>query len=151
MRAIGAAELPFIAPGAVLANAGHHDLEIDVPALETAALSTDEVRPGVTMYLLSEARPVYVLSGGALVNIAGGLGHPIEIMDLSFSVQALGCHLLARGGLAPGVHPFPRELDNEIAIAKLESSGIALDRRETGQRDTLEGIIDLSTQGREDD
>jgi len=151
MRAIGAGELPSIAAGAVLANAGHHDLEIDVPALATAALSADEVRPGVTRYLLDEDRPVYVLSGGALVNIAGGLGHPIEIMDLSFSVQALGCHLLARGELAPGVHPFPRELDNEIAIAKLESSGIALDRQETGQRDTLEGIIDLSTQGREDD
>jgi adenosylhomocysteinase len=147
MRAIGQAHFEAIAPFAVLANAGHHDLEIDVPALEAAATAVDEVRPGVTRYLLDHGRPVFLLSGGALVNIAGGLGHPIEIMDLSFSVQALGCHLLAKGGLPPGVHPFPPELDREIAIAKLETRGIFLDQMETAQQDTLDGILDLSQHG----
>jgi adenosylhomocysteinase len=147
MRAIGRSHLDAIAPSAVLANAGHHDLEIDVPALEEAASVIDEVRPGVTRFLLEEAKPVYLLSGGALVNIAGGLGHPIEIMDLSFSVQAMGCHLLAKGSLAPGVHMFPAELDREIATAKLESRKIFLDPMETAQQDTLHGILDLSQGG----
>ncbi|HSO49459.1 MAG TPA: adenosylhomocysteinase, partial [Acidimicrobiia bacterium] len=143
MRAIGKEDLDAIAPSAVLANAGHHDLEIDVPALEAAAGSSEEVRPGVTRYLLGDDRPVFVLSGGALVNIAGGLGHPIEIMDLSFSVQALGCHLLARGGLPAGVHDFPRDLDHAIATAKLESRGIALDLPDLAQQDTLTGILEV--------
>jgi adenosylhomocysteinase len=147
MRAISRSHFDVIAPSAVLANAGHHDLEIDVPALEEAASVIDEVRPGVTRYLLEEGKPVYLLSGGALVNIAGGLGHPIEIMDLSFSVQAMGCHLLAKGNLAPGVHLFPAELDREIATAKLESREIFLDPMETAQQDTLHGILDLSPGG----
>jgi adenosylhomocysteinase len=147
MRAIGRSHFDAIAPSAVLANAGHHDLEIDVPALEAAASVIDEVRPGVTRYLLEEAKPVYLLSGGALVNIAGGLGHPIEIMDLSFSVQAMGCHLLAKESLPPGVHLFPAELDREIATAKLESRKIFLDPMETAQQDTLHGILDLSQGG----
>ena len=151
MRAIGQTHFDSIAPHAMLANAGHHDLEIDVPALEAVASSSEEIRPGVTRYQLDGDRPVFVLSGGALVNIAGGLGHPIEIMDLSFSVQAMGCHLLARGGLPAGVHPFPLELDHEIAIAKLESRGITLDRPDPTQRDTLGGLLDLTVDGGEDE
>ncbi len=150
MRAIDRSHFDAIAPSAVLANAGHHDLEIDVPALEEVASAIDEVRPGVTRYLLEEGKPVYLLSGGALVNIAGGLGHPIEIMDLSFSVQAMGCHLLAKGNLAAGVHQFPPELDREIATAKLKSRGIFLDPMETAQQDTLHGILDLSQGGDSD-
>jgi adenosylhomocysteinase len=150
MRAIDRSHFDAIAPSAVLANVGHHDLEIDVPALEEVASAIDEVRPGVTRYLLEEGKPVYLLSGGALVNIAGGLGHPIEIMDLSFSVQAMGCHLLAKGNLSAGVHQFPPELDREIATAKLNSRGIFLDPMETAQQDTLLGILDLSHGGDSD-
>jgi adenosylhomocysteinase len=150
VRAIDRSHFDAIAPSAVLANAGHHDLEIDVPALEEVASAIDEVRPGVTRYLLEEGKPVYLLSGGALVNIAGGLGHPIEIMDLSFSVQAMGCHLLAKGNLSAGVHQFPPELDREIATAKLNSRGIFLDPMETAQQDTLLGILDLSHGGDSD-
>ena len=117
-----------------------HDYEIDVPALGEAAVKTEEVRPGVTRYDL-DGRSVYVLSGGALVNIAGGLGHPIEIMDLSFSVQALGCHTLATRELAPGVHQFPAELDREIATAKLASKGVTLDAVDTASADTLTGML----------
>jgi len=140
MRAISTEHFESLAPNVVLANAGHHDHEIDVPALEEAAKGSQEVRPGVTRYDLGD-RKVFVLSGGALVNIAGGLGHPIEIMDLSFSVQALGCHLLATSELDPGVHAFPVELDREIAGAKLDSRGIHLDVFDSSTADTLSGLF----------
>lgn len=140
LRAIAKEHFDSLAPDVVLANAGHHDHEIDVPALEEAASDSEEVRPGVTRYHLGDRR-VFVLSGGALVNIAGGLGHPIEIMDLSFSVQALGCLLLATTDLDPGVHAFPVELDTEIAAAKLASRGIHLDVFDSSTADTLSGLF----------
>ena len=144
LRAITADHFDALAPDVILANAGHHDHEIDVPALEVATVTSSEIRPGVTRYELGD-RYVYVLSGGALVNIAGGLGHPIEIMDLSFSVQALGCHTLATRDLAPGVHQFPAELDREIATAKLASKGIRLDSVDASSADTLSAMFDEET------
>lgn len=140
LRAIRADHFDVLADGVILANAGHHDHEIDVPALEETAAESDEVRPGVTRYQLGD-RDVFVLSGGALVNIAGGLGHPIEIMDLSFSVQALGCHILAVSDLPPGVHPFPIQLDREIATARLATRGIHLDAVDISSTDTLMGLF----------
>lgn len=141
IHAVAADHLDLLSSGVVLANAGHHDREIDVDALERTASTVDEVRPGVVRYVLSADRAVYVVSGGALVNIAGGLGHPIEIMDLSFSVQALACDLLATGTLEPGVvHRFPAHLDQAIATAKLASRGIHLDGLRQEQTDTLQGI-----------
>lgn len=115
--------------GAVLANAGGLDTEIDVPALEAMAEERREVRRQITEYRLPGGRRVHLLAGGRLVNIAGGDGHPVEIMDLSFTVQALAIHHLGRrrGELAPGVHPLPPEIDRDIAAMKLESLGIAID------------------------
>jgi adenosylhomocysteinase len=112
--------------GVILANAGHHDREIDVPALAALADETIDARANVTTYLLGERR-VHVLAGGALVNIAGLDGNPIEIMDLSFSVQALSIHALAAGVLPAGLNRFPAELDDLIARTKLETLGIELD------------------------
>ncbi|MFV0307777.1 MAG: adenosylhomocysteinase [Desertimonas sp.] len=145
LRAIGAGHLDAIRAGAVLANAGHHDLEIDVPALRAAASTVDEPRPGVARYVLDRDRPVYVLSEGALVNIAGGLGHPVEIMDLSFSVQAMGLHTLITRDLPAGVHDLPLEVDRAIAAAKLASRGIVLDVPDERQADTLSSILDVAT------
>lgn len=144
IRAVTTRHFEHLKPQAVLANAGHHDHEVDVPGLREAATEVVEVRPGVTRYQL-DGKPVFVLSEGALVNIAGGLGHPVEIMDLSFSVQALGCHHLASNDLAPGVHQFPAELDRAIAIAKLASRGISLDLLDVDQTDTLSEILDKDT------
>jgi len=123
----------FLKDGAVLANAGHHSREIDVPALLALARRSREVRRGVTEVSLDDRR-VYVLVSGALVNIAGGDGNPVEIMDLSFSVQALSIHRLASGGLAPGLHRFPAELDDAIARTKLATLGIELDAPTEAQR-----------------
>lgn len=145
MRSIAERHFSALAPSTILANAGHHDLEIDVPALRGASTDVEEVRPGVTRFMLNGEKPVYVLAEGALVNIAGGLGHPVEIMDLSFSVQALGCHLLASSDLPPGVHEFPADLDEAIATAKLESQGIRLDVLEEGQSDTLSDLLEADT------
>jgi adenosylhomocysteinase len=145
MRTITERHFAALAPSAILANAGHHDLEIDVPALRDASTEMTEVRPGVTRFILDGHKPVFVLAEGALVNIAGGMGHPVEIMDLSFSVQALGCHLLASSDLPPGVHEFPTALDEAIATAKLASQGIRLDVLEEGQTNTLSGLLDADT------
>src|SRR5262249_58538760 len=87
-----------------------------------------EVRPGVTRHEFARGRGAYLLVEGQLVNIAGGDGHPVEIMDLSFSVQALAVHLLASQELAPGLHRLPAELDREIARTKLETLGVELER-----------------------
>ena len=119
---LGRDALALLKDGAVLANAGHDDREIDIEALGPG----EEVRPGVTRHELGGGRHVYLLVEGRLVNIAGGDGHPVEIMDLSFSVQALAAHLLASTQLPPGVQPFPEELDREIARTKLDSLGVKL-------------------------
>ncbi|MGH3003955.1 MAG: adenosylhomocysteinase [Gaiellaceae bacterium] len=132
VEAIGTDALQYLKDGVVLANAGHHNREIDVAAL-AAAGEAAEVRPGVTRYQLGGKR-AYVLVDGALVNIAGGDGNPVEIMDLSFSVQALSAHHLASGGVPPGLNPFPDELDREIARTKLSTLGIELDSESEAQR-----------------
>jgi adenosylhomocysteinase len=126
IEAIGADALPYLKDGALLANAGHHDREIDVPALAAQADEVIDARPKVKTYVLG-GRRVHVLVDGALVNIAGLDGNPIEIMDLSFSVQALSAHLLASGGVPLGLNRFPDELDDLIARTKLATLGIELD------------------------
>ena len=138
IEAVAREDFPLLKDGAILANAGHHDREIDVRALEELAGPGEEVRPGVTRFLLDGKR-VYVLVGGALVNIAGLDGNPVEIMDLSFSVQALAAHHLASNELEPGIHRFPPELDREIARTKLAALGVELDELRPSQRAFLEG------------
>ena len=120
---------PHLKDRAILANAGHHNREVDVAALGEGV----EVRPSVVRYDVA-GKSVYVLVDGALVNIAGGDGNPIEIMDLSFSVQALSAHHLAGGGVPAGLNAFPDELDREIARTKLATLGIELDEESEAQR-----------------
>jgi adenosylhomocysteinase len=124
--AVGADAIPYLKDGVVLANAGHYDREIDVPSLAAAADRLLDARPNVKTYVLGDRR-VHVLVDGALVNIAGLDGNPIEIMDLSCSVQALSVHHLASGGVTTGLHRFPAELDDLIARTKLATLGIELD------------------------
>ena len=126
----GSAHFERMKDGAVLANAGGLDTEIDVPVLAGMATGQSEVRRHITEYRLKDGRRLHLLSQGRLVNIAGGDGHPVEIMDLSFTVQALAIYHLARhrGELAPGVHALPAEIDREIARIKLETLGVSIDR-----------------------
>jgi adenosylhomocysteinase len=129
IAAVTAAVFPRLKDGVILANAGHHNREIDVGALGDGV----EVRPRVVRYGV-DGKKVYVLVDGALVNIAGGDGNPVEIMDLSFSVQALSAHHLASGDVPVGLNAFPDALDREIARTKLSTLGIELDRESEAQR-----------------
>jgi adenosylhomocysteinase len=114
--------------GAVLANAGHFDYEIDILSLKKSALSCRVVRPEVEEYVLKSGKRIYLLAEGEIVNIAGGLGHPADIMDMSFSLQ-LGClhHLLTAGPTAAGVYGVPEEIDRMVAEEKLKAEGFCID------------------------
>jgi adenosylhomocysteinase len=125
---------PLLKDGVLLTNAGHHEREIDTEGLAAEAGPGVQVRPGITRYTFPDGRRCYLLAGGALVNIAGADGHPVEIMDLSFSVQALALHHLASNELAPRLHRLPAELDRAVARAKLAALGIKLDELTKAQR-----------------
>jgi adenosylhomocysteinase len=114
--------------GAVLANAGHFDVEIDVEALRALAQERREVRPLVERFDLGD-RCLHLLAQGRVVNLAAAEGHPPEVMDMSFANQALAAEELVRraGELAPGVHPVPDSIDREVARLKLEALGVEID------------------------
>jgi adenosylhomocysteinase len=123
--------------GAILANAGHFDVEIDLDALRDLATGTPrEVRPLVEEYDLG-ARRLYVLAGGRVVNLAAAEGHPAAVMDVSFALHALAVEELLRreGELDPGVHAFPTELDHEVARLKLASLGVEIDALTSEQQE----------------
>ncbi len=132
---VPAAALAHLKDGVVIANGGHHEREVAIDGLGPG----EEVRPGVTAHAIPGGGAAYVCVGGRQTNVAGGDGHPVEIMDLSFSVQALAAHLLARGGLEPGLHRFPAELDLEIARTKLATLGIELGEKTARQREFESG------------
>ena len=114
--------------GAVLANAGHFDVEIDVEALARAAVTVHRgVRPHVDAYELPDGRRLLLLAEGRLVNLAAAEGHPSGVMDVSFAVQALTLEHLARTPLAVGVHEVPAQLDAEVARTALAARGVQLD------------------------
>ncbi|MBQ3404216.1 MAG: adenosylhomocysteinase [Oscillospiraceae bacterium] len=115
--------------GAVLSNAGHFNVEVDMAWLEDNCASKYDARPNITGYVLTNGRTVFVLGEGRLVNLAAGDGHPVEIMDMSFAIQALSARYIVenRGKLSPGVYSVPDELDREVAIRKLRSCGISID------------------------
>jgi adenosylhomocysteinase len=115
--------------GALLANAGHFDVEIDLDALSALAETTREARPGVQEYELSDGKRLNVLAEGRLVNLAAPVaeGHPVEVMDQSFGVQAVCVRELAAAEYGPGVHDVPDDLDREVAEIKLDAEGLAID------------------------
>lgn len=116
--------------GAIFANAGHFNVEIDMDYLERQASEKREVRPNVTEYTLPGPHKVYVLAEGRLVNLVAADGHPVEVMDLSFSAQFLGLSYLARnhGKLRSALIPYPKSLDLKIARAFLHAHKLSLDR-----------------------
>ena len=126
--------------GAVLANAGHFDVEINVRELAAMAVSRRKVREGVEAFALPGGRTLYLLAEGRLVNLAAGDGHPAEIMDMSFSLQALALRYLGErhAELGGRVVDLPRELDEEVARLKLETLGLAIDELSREQREYLD-------------
>ena len=123
----------------VLCNAGHFDCEVNVHDLEQVAVSHERVRQNIEGYTMADGRKLYVLAEGRLVNLAAGDGHPAEIMDLSFAMQALAAeHVLNNGkNMEPKVYVLPRELDEEVAKIKLHSMGYDLDALTQDQIDYL--------------
>ena len=122
--------------GAVLCNAGHFDVEIAMAALREIAVESFQARNNITAYRLPNGKTVYVIAEGRLVNIAAGDGHPAEIMDMSFAIQALSARYLAdhRTELRPGVIAVPQEIDRAVAFQKLETMGVKIDRLTDAQK-----------------
>lgn len=130
---IGKEHFPLLKNGAMLSNTGHFNVEIDEPALRAGSKKVYEVKDNVAAYEQKDGRIIYLLSEGRLVNLAqpSGQGHPIEIMDGSFALQALCCELIAKSAkgkrMAAGVHSVPVPVDDEVARLLLASKGIKLE------------------------
>ena len=126
---ISARHVPMMKDGAILSNAGHFDVEVNVAALREMAVEHYEARHNIEGYVLPNGKTLFVLAEGRLVNLASGDGHPAEIMDMSFAVQAMSAKYLAdhRAELHPGVIRVPHEIDDAIARKKLSTLGITID------------------------
>ena len=116
--------------GAIVANSGHFDVELNLVALGELSEAREELRPFVEEYKIkATGNRVIVLGEGRLINLAAAEGHPASVMDMSFANQALSCEYLVKnqGKLSPGIHLLPKEVDNEIASLKLNAMGIRID------------------------
>jgi adenosylhomocysteinase len=116
--------------GAILANTGHFNVEIEIPGLRSLAVETREAREYVEEFRLADGRRLYLVADGRLVNLAAAEGHPAQVMDMSFANQALAAEYAVQnaGSLERKVYPVPEEIDREIARLKLETMGIEIDR-----------------------
>ena len=126
IKVLGLEHFGRMKDGALLANAGHYDHEFDLAGLQEIAAGSREVRRNVTEYELADGRRLHVLARGRLVNIAAADGHPVEIMDLTFAVQALAAHHLAShaADFGPGIQTIPAYIDDLVARHKLASLGV---------------------------
>ena len=124
---------------AVLANAGHFDVEISKPDLESLSTSIREVRKGVMEYLFKDDRRVFLLTEGRLVNLAAADGHPTEVIDMTFSLQAYALRYVVEQGpsLSPNVYDMPAELDKQVALLRLKTWGVEIDTLTEEQKDYL--------------
>jgi adenosylhomocysteinase len=115
--------------GAIMANSGHFNVEINIPALEEMSTGKRRLRPSLDEYTTKDGRRLYLLAEGRLVNLAAAEGHPSEVMDMSFADQALVVEWIWKAEkLEPRVHDVPREIDATVARLKLESMGVEIDR-----------------------
>ena len=130
VNVIDRAHLERMKDGAILANSGHFNVEINIPALEALAKSKRLARPLVEEFLLRDGRRLYLLGEGRLINLAAAEGHPSSVMDMSFADQALSVEYLAKlqQPLAPDVYPVPQPIDQEVGRLKLQALGVAIDR-----------------------
>ena len=129
LHAIGKQHIEVMASGAILANSGHFNDEIDIDSLKEMSTANRELRPFVQEYTMKDGRLIYLLADGRLVNLSAAEGHPSAVMDMSFANQALSAEYLYKnqGALSPGVHVVPPVMDAEIGRLKLESMGIRID------------------------
>jgi adenosylhomocysteinase len=136
---IDKAHLLRMKDGAILANSGHFNVEINIPALESLAQNKRRLRSFVDEYTLGDGRHLYLLGEGRLINLAAAEGHPASVMDMSFANQALCLEYIAknRGRLEPKVYAVPEEIDKQVARLKLQSMGIDIDTLTPEQKEYL--------------
>ena len=125
--------------GAVVANSGHFNVELDLPAIEAMSIGKRETRQFVDEYTLPDQRKIYVLGEGRLINLVAAEGHPAVVMDMSFANQALCVEYIVKHAqqLAPKVYPVPTEIDQTVARLKLESLGVTIDKLTPEQEEYL--------------
>jgi adenosylhomocysteinase len=140
INAIDKAHFSQMKDGAILANSGHFNVEINIPALEKLARAKRQMRTFVDEYTLADGRRLFLLGEGRLINLAAAEGHPASVMDMSFANQALCLEYLVKnkGKLKPKVHPVPEEIDNEVGRLKLKAMNINIDSLTKEQRKYLE-------------
>jgi adenosylhomocysteinase len=126
--------------GAIVANSGHFNVEINIPALEELSSGKRDVRPFVEEYALRDGRRIFLLGEGRLINLAAAEGHPAAVMDMSFANQALGAEYMVKHAtqLEARVYDVPKEIDREVARLKLHAMGIAIDTLTEEQQRYLE-------------
>ncbi len=125
--------------GAIVSNAGHFNVEIDIPALEKLSKKKKRIREFVDEYILRDGRKIYLLGEGRLINLAAAEGHPAQVMDMSFANQALSAEYVSRHHkkLEKHVYKVPEQIDNRIAYLKLKSMGIKIDNLTAEQKNYL--------------
>ncbi|MDP2917552.1 MAG: adenosylhomocysteinase [Dehalococcoidia bacterium] len=125
--------------GAILANSGHFNVEINIPALANLARGKRQIRPFVDEYVLKDGRRIYLLGEGRLINLAAAEGHPASVMDMSFANQALSLEYIVknRDTLKPEVYSVPEQIDKEVARLKLQAMGITIDTLTAEQKEYL--------------
>ncbi len=128
-NAIGKSHLEVMKSGALVANSGHFNVEIDIEAMKELADSKSSVRPFVDQYLMGDGRKINLLGEGRLINLAAAEGHPSAVMDMSFANQALTAEYMAQTAhtLTPEVYTVPRDIDEEVGKLKLASMGVNID------------------------
>jgi adenosylhomocysteinase len=136
---IGKGHMQVMKDGAILANSGHFDIEIDIPALESLSKSKRRIRSSVDEYALKDGRRLYLLGEGRLINLAAAEGHPASVMDMSFANQALCAEYMVKhkGKMEIKVNPVPEEIDKEVARLKLKTMGVAIDKLTAEQKKYL--------------
>ena len=132
-------DFKYMKDGCMLSNSGHFNVEINRPDLEAQSVSCEEVRESIEMFTMKDGRKIYLLADGRLVNLAAarGQGHPAEIMDMSFAVQALSAKYIVENDLPLSVTKAPDSIDDEVARLKLKAMGIEIDDLSERQKDYL--------------
>jgi len=136
---VAAEHFRLMKDGAVVANSGHFNVELDLPALEKLALSKRQTRDFVDEYTMRDGRKIYVLGEGRLINLAAAEGHPAVVMDMSFADQALSVEYIVKNAkkLEPKVYPVPADIDQNVARLKLQCLGVTIDKLTREQEEYL--------------
>lgn len=136
---ITAEHFPLMKDGAILSNAGHFNIEVDMEALERMAVRKYEARHNIQGYVMPNGKTLFTIAEGRLVNLAAADGHPAEIMDMSFAIQALSAQFLAnnKGKLSADIVAVPKDIDEAVARRKLKAMGVEIDTLSRTQADYL--------------